>query len=95
MPRNLDRRVELLVPVDDAPSRKRLIKILDTYFRDTEKARRLRPDGSYERVNSSQRKKRRLRAQEAFYEEARDTLKRVEQSRRTTFEPYRAHGSGG
>lgn len=95
MPRNLDRRVELLVPVDDTSSRRRLINILDTYFRDTEKARKLLPDGTYQRLKSSSRRKRRLRAQEAFYDEARDTLKRAEQSRRTTFEPYRAHGSGG
>ena len=34
MPRNLDLRVELLVPVDDPPSRDRLISILKQTFKD-------------------------------------------------------------
>ncbi len=94
MPRNLDRRVELLVPVEDGASRQRLISILDAYFRDNAKARRLKANGSYERIRPRGRKQL-VRCQQAFYEEARDALKRAEQSRRTTFEPYRAHGSGG
>jgi len=32
MPRNLDRRVELLCPIEDAAARQRLIALLDTYF---------------------------------------------------------------
>jgi polyphosphate kinase len=94
MPRNLDRRVELLVPVEDAASRRRLISILDVYFRDNVKGRVLRQDGTYDRVRAK-RKAKKVRCQELFYEEACDALKRAEQSRRTTFEPYRAHGSGG
>ncbi|MBM3999505.1 MAG: polyphosphate kinase 1 [Planctomycetes bacterium] len=94
MPRNLDRRIELLVPIDDASSRQRLIAVLDTYFRDNTKARRLTPDGSYERIRARGRR-RAVRCQQTLYEEARDAMKRAEHSRRTTFEPYRAHGSGG
>src|SRR5208282_1553567 len=45
MPRNLDRRVELLVPVQDAACQARLISILKTTFQDNVKARRLKPDG--------------------------------------------------
>ncbi|MGE0758214.1 MAG: polyphosphate kinase 1, partial [Pirellulaceae bacterium] len=41
MPRNLDGRIELLVPVEDPGARRRLISILDTYFRDNLKASRL------------------------------------------------------
>jgi polyphosphate kinase len=95
MPRNLDRRVELLVPVDDTASRRRLISILDVYFRDNVKARVLQPDGSYTKVRMSGRRKKPVSSQQVFYDEACDALKRAEQSRRTTFEPYRAHGSGG
>jgi polyphosphate kinase len=47
MPRNLNRRVEVVFPVEDAESRFRLKEILDIYLRDNVKTRELRPDGSY------------------------------------------------
>jgi polyphosphate kinase len=50
MPRNLLRRVELLVPIEDAEARARLKEVLESYARDNVKGRRLRPDGHYERV---------------------------------------------
>jgi polyphosphate kinase len=51
MPRNLDRRVELLFPVEDADIRRSLVdQILKAHLRDTVKARRLLPNGHYERV---------------------------------------------
>jgi len=51
MPRNLDRRVEILFPVQD-PRLVRSLRdhVLATYLADTVKARRLRADGTYERV---------------------------------------------
>lgn len=57
MPRNLDRRVEILWPVEDARLREALRRhILDVHLRDTVKARRLLPDGSYERVRPDPKK---------------------------------------
>jgi polyphosphate kinase len=50
MQRNLDRRVESVVPVRDPRLRLRLEEILDAYLRDNTKARRLLPDGTYERI---------------------------------------------
>ena len=50
MPRNLDRRVELLVPIEDPAAQARLTAILETSLQDSAKARRLLPDGSYERI---------------------------------------------
>ncbi len=51
MPRNLNRRVEILFPVLDRGILRRLRdEVLATYMADTAKARRLRPDGSWERV---------------------------------------------
>jgi polyphosphate kinase len=52
MPRNIDRRVEVLFPVDDP----RLIsylrnEVLNTYLSDNVKARIMLPDGKYERVS--------------------------------------------
>jgi polyphosphate kinase len=87
MPRNIDRRIELLVPIEDPASRSRLISILETYFDDSAKARELSADGSYHRVKS--RRKRR-RSQELLYEEACRLTRQAEQSQQTTFEPHRA-----
>ena len=51
MPRNLDRRVEVIAPVEDPALRRRLRdEVLATYLRDTVKARRMLPDGTYERI---------------------------------------------
>lgn len=50
MPRNLNRRVETMFPVDSPENRSRIIEILDLYMADTRKARELGPDGSYRRV---------------------------------------------
>ena len=51
MPRNLDRRVEVLAPVRDPKLVKRLHdEILGAYLNDTVKTRVMRSDGSYERV---------------------------------------------
>ncbi len=64
MPRNLDRRIEMLVPIDDAASKKELIEALDIYFRDNTKAWELQSDGSYIKVDPGKGKK--IRAQEAL-----------------------------
>jgi polyphosphate kinase len=51
MPRNLNRRVEVLFPVQDAGIKARIREeILETYLGDTAKARLMYPDGTYERV---------------------------------------------
>ncbi len=52
MPRNLVRRVEVLFPVTD-PALVRDLRddILETYLRDNVRARRMRADGSYERIS--------------------------------------------
>jgi polyphosphate kinase len=49
MTRNLDKRVELMFPVDDPGHKARVIHVLRSMFTDTEKARWLRSDGTYER----------------------------------------------
>jgi polyphosphate kinase len=51
MPRNFDRRVEVIAPVQDERLKKYLKDVvLAAYLRDNQKARLLQPDGSYERV---------------------------------------------
>ncbi len=88
MPRNLDRRIELLVPVDGPATRRRLISILDTYFRDNVKARRLDADGSYTLpvVGRGDR----VRSQQVLYDEACEAVREAASARPTMFEPHRA-----
>ncbi|MEW6130245.1 MAG: polyphosphate kinase 1 [Acidobacteriota bacterium] len=50
MLRNLDRRVEVITPIEDANLQKQLKRILDICLKDNVKARRLLVDGKYERV---------------------------------------------
>ncbi|HEY2411345.1 MAG TPA: polyphosphate kinase 1, partial [Pirellulaceae bacterium] len=91
MPRNLDRRIELLVPIEDQAAKERLIAILNTYFDDNVKARLLQPDGTYKRLKPGRKKAR--RSQEVLYEEVRQRVKEAGQSKTTTFEPHRAPGA--
>ena len=88
MPRNLKRRIELMVPIDDPASRKQLIDQLHTYFADTVKARELLPNGQYRAVEPGSGKKA-LRCQEALYRGACAAVKRARRSKRTVFEPHR------
>jgi polyphosphate kinase len=54
MPRNLDRRVETIFPVDDNALKARLLdEILAVSMMDNLKARELQPDGSYSRLAPS------------------------------------------
>jgi polyphosphate kinase len=50
MTRNLDRRIELMFPVDGSEQKAAVIGALRAMFRDTSKARRLGPDGAYSRT---------------------------------------------
>jgi polyphosphate kinase len=50
MPRNLDRRVEVLAPVEDARLRARIGRVLDALLADTRFAWTLGADGSWSRV---------------------------------------------
>ena len=49
MPRNLDRRVEIVFPVEDENIKKEILHVLDLEFRDNVKAHILQPDGTYEK----------------------------------------------
>jgi polyphosphate kinase len=88
MPRNLDRRIELLVPVEDQAAKSRLIGVMEAYFEDNVKARVLQPDGKYKAVKPG--RKRRRRSQEVLFEQAVDRVKEAKQAQTTTFEPHRA-----
>lgn len=68
MPRNLERRVEILFPVDSPELKERLLHILDTQLKDNVKVSILQPDGNYERAD--RRGKQEVWSQKQFCEEA-------------------------
>jgi len=88
MPRNLDRRVELLVPIEDSALQARLVAALKLTFQDNVKARRLLPDGRYEKPHGDGTAKA-VRSQQAFYEQARQAAKQAQKDRYQTFVPER------
>ena len=67
MGRNLDKRLELFFPVNQAKLRRRLKNILKMFFSDDTKVWKMSPDGSYKRKSGNVKK---IRAQEVFYKEA-------------------------
>lgn len=68
MPRNLDKRVEILFPVEDPKLQEEVRHILQIQLDDTMKAHVMQPDGNYEKID--RRGKVLLCAQDYFCEEA-------------------------
>ncbi|MFW6244608.1 MAG: RNA degradosome polyphosphate kinase, partial [Fibrobacterota bacterium] len=87
MPRNLDRRIELLIPIEDDSARTRLIDLISICLKDNTNAWKLSPDGTYERLKSG--KKKSVRSQEIFYKHACNLNLQAKRHRKTVFEPYR------
>jgi polyphosphate kinase len=69
MERNLDRRVELLIPIEDERTRRRVRHILDIYLKDNVKARQQKPDGLYS-LRGAEDGAQKVNAQDYFMEEA-------------------------
>ncbi len=68
MPRNLDKRVEIVFPVEDPDIKKEVMNILKVQLEDNMKAHVLQPDGTY--VKPDRRGKAQVCAQDYFCEEA-------------------------
>lgn len=86
MSRNLDRRVEIMFPVEDAKLKKEVKHILDVQFADNVKAQLMQPDGSYVRVSEllkrengahSDKDYMRIEAQMVFCKEAQQKARAV------------------
>jgi polyphosphate kinase len=88
MPRSLDRRIELLTPVEDTASKRKLMEILDTYFRDNQNAWSLQSDGRYRRLEPEEGQPK-VRAQKLLYQSSVEAVRVAEQAARTKFEPHR------
>jgi polyphosphate kinase len=94
MPRNLHKRVELMVPVSDASARDSLIRMLEIYFRDNVKSHRLISDGRYVRERPKSRR-RRVRSQQTLYELAREAAAKKHYQPQSVLEPYRRESARG
>lgn len=67
MPRNLNERVELMVPIEEKRHKQRIKAILDLYLADNQKAHLMRTDGSYKKIVSGDNP---ISAQQILMEEA-------------------------
>ncbi|HTL46477.1 MAG TPA: polyphosphate kinase 1 [Verrucomicrobiae bacterium] len=79
MPRNLEKRLEIMFPVEDDKLKKSLIELLGLYFKDNVKSWVLQPDGSYRRKEAGDEKK--FRVQEALCKKA---LQQAESASKST-----------
>ena len=82
MPRNLDRRVEIVFPLEDEKVKARAEHILDVELADTMQASILQPDGSYEKVD--RRGKEKINSQLIFCEEAVEEAKKLKEATQRT-----------
>ena len=96
MPRNLDRRIELMVPVENRECAEKLELILRTCLADTAQAWKLLPDGTYERRKPDGRHPP-MRSQEVFWKKAVERAAADAQQQAPAFEPQRPAepGKGG
>ena len=89
MPRNLDKRVEIMFPVEDENLKDQVIHVLETQLADNVKAHLLQPDGTYEKQDK--RGKVLVNSQEQFCQEAVEAVKeemgRLSEAGKRTFKP--------
>ncbi len=87
MPRNLERRVEILFPVLNAELKEKVLHVLDVQLRDTQKAQFLKADGSYHKLEK--REKELCNAQDEFCKEymALASIKEKAEQQARTFKP--------
>ncbi|MFC5049873.1 polyphosphate kinase 1 [Rubritalea spongiae] len=86
MTRNLEKRVELMVPVVDQKIKQQLNEILEAAFKDNQQAHRILPDGSSERIIQDDKPS--FRMQEDLQKKAAKASKAKAYQRTTTFEPH-------
>ncbi len=94
MPRNLERRVEIMFPVEKQELKDRLKYILDVQLKDTLKAHEMAPDGNYHRIDL--RGKEKICAQLVFSHDAVNESERLknESAPGRVFMPETGQGSG-
>lgn len=89
MPRNLDRRVELIFPIEDAALRERAFSILERMLNDNINTRIMQPDTTYSRVDK--RGKAPCDCHADFWRMARSAAeKQMEPDERRPYQPIRS-----
>ncbi|MFT3983905.1 MAG: RNA degradosome polyphosphate kinase [Lachnospiraceae bacterium] len=78
MPRNLERRVEILFPIEAERLKAKMYHILEVMLEDNTKANVMQPDGSYEKIDK--RGKVLINSQDTFCREAVDEAKRKKET---------------
>jgi polyphosphate kinase len=89
MPRNLDRRIEVMFPVDEPAARQKVITALRAMFRDTVKARWLGADGAYRRRRPKAGEPK-CRVQQLLQDEAKRVVGAARHRSTVTFQPQSA-----
>jgi polyphosphate kinase len=85
MPRNLDRRVELMFPIQQPDLKQQVVDIMHAQLEDNQKARTLKQDGAYERVSAGRSES--LRVQEFLYQRSVQEQERVRSLTPVRFKP--------
>ena len=75
MPRNLDKRVEIIIPIEDKEIKEKVRHILDVYIADNEKAYYMQPNGTYKKLNTKGQNL--VNSQMQFCKEAIEAAKRI------------------
>jgi polyphosphate kinase len=88
MPRNLDRRIELMFPVESEAGRLKVRAALDAMFRDNVKARRLAADGTWRRARPG-RGEEPHRAQVELHRAAEEEIRRARRAAGVVLDPIR------
>ena len=87
MTRNLDKRVELMIPIEDQASKKRLHHILEAAFIDNSNSYEITPDGT-SRKTQPEKGSKRINMQESLQQLAENAARRHAHQSSTTFEPH-------
>ncbi len=92
MPRNLDKRIELLFPVESTEGRQKVLAALDHAFQDNVKGRWLQADGTYKRRRPAKGEEP-FRSQLQNYREVQRALERARAAAGVTLEPITSPGA--
>ena len=85
MGRNLDRRVELMIPIENAMLAHRVSGILDACFKDNSQSYRMQEDGNYAPAKQSSQS---FRMQQYLQRQAELNARSQERANRQTLEPH-------
>jgi polyphosphate kinase len=86
MPRNLDRRVELLVPVHSQSCKEFLLDSLRSNMADNQNSHELQSAGNYKRISAEGVPPH--RSQQFLYLQACDSVKQAQQTQSASFVPH-------